>query len=192
MRDGFVVHGAEGALGGAIGTLLVKRRIPITSGPPDAPGSRAAPGERILAQIESIRGRPLPSRVRERIARAAPFAYSVAWGSLLGVAIAGLRVRTARRTLLAGAGMGALAWALGYARRLAGAGAGRPVHPGSVRSAAMSLASHVLYGVAVSAPIALLEHERRRRQPVWQRLAEEVGESRLACQIGARLRKVAR
>jgi hypothetical protein len=157
MRDGFVVHGAEGALGGAIGTLLVKRRIPITSGRPDEPA---------------------PSR-------AAPWAYSVALGSLLGVAITGLRVRTARRTLLAGAGMGAVVWALG--ERTA-----RPVPRRSARSVAMSLAAHVLYGVAVSAPIALLEHERRRRQPWWERLAEDAGESTLGRRLGAMLRKVAK
>ena len=163
MRDGFVVHGAEGALGGAIGTLLVKRRIAITQRAPDEPATG------------------------EGVARALPWAYGIAWGSLLGLAVAGLHVRTAPRTLLAGAGMGALVWALESSGWLPGAG---PIARRSTRSAALSLASHVLYGVAVSVPIALIDRERRRRQHWWERLADEARASRLGHELRARVRSV--
>src|SRR5262249_14678598 len=159
MRDGFVVHGVEGALGGALGTLVVKRgmalgpRLPAKLKPPEV---RRDPAELIVSRLEAWRGRPLSWQAHERLARGLPSAYGVGWGSLLGVAVAGLRVKTARRTLLAGAGMGALVWAVGYVGWLPGAKLTAPIHRQGAGHVATSFAMHVLYGVAAALPIAAI------------------------------------
>jgi hypothetical protein len=156
MRDGFVLHGAEGALGGALGTLLVKQSL--TLGRCLAAGGRD-PGEVVLSGIEALRGRPLPEHTRDRVAESVRWIHGGAWGGLLGIAVSALRVKTVRRTIAVGAAMGALAWVVEHART-------RPTRP------LTSLSLHVLGGVLASLPIALVDRERRRRQPWWERLAE--------------------
>ena len=175
MRDGFVLHGAEGALGGAIGTLLIKqgmslaRRMPASLEPPAV---RRDPGDFVVSQMEELRGRPLPGPTHERLAGGLHWAYGVAWGGLLGIAVSGLHVRTARQTLLAGAGMGALVWAVGYVGWLPGAGLMEPIQRQGAGRVATSLVTHVLYGVAASVPIVIIDRERRRRRTWSQRLAD--------------------
>jgi hypothetical protein len=181
MRDGFVLHGAEGALGGAIGTLLMKqtlslgRRLPAELQPPSV---RSDPAELVLSRVEALRGRPLPGH--DRLATALQWAYGIAWGSLLGIAVDRLHVRTPRRTLLVGAGVGALVWAVGYAGWLPRAGLTEPLRRQGVGRVATSLATHVLFGVAASVPIALIDRERRRRRPWWQRLGDALRDVRRA------------
>jgi len=177
MRDGFVVHGAEGALGGALGTLLVKQGITLARRMPEAlkpPAVRRDPGEFVVSRLEALSGRALPWGVHHRVAEGLHWAYGITWGGLLGLAVAGLRVKTPRQTLLAGAGMGALVWAVGYVGWLPGAGLMQPIHRQGKGGVATSLLSHVLYGVAASVPIALIDR-RRRRQRWWQRLADTAG-----------------
>ena len=177
MRDGFVLHGAEGALGGAIGTLLIKqgmslaRRLPASFEPP---ASRRNPGDLVVSQLEELRGRPLPGPPHERLAGGLDWAFGVAWGGLLGIAVSGLHVQTARQTLLAGAGMGALVWAVSDVGWFPGAGLMAPIQRQGAGRVATSLALHVLYGVAASVPIVLIDRERRRRRAWWQRLADAV------------------
>ncbi len=173
MRDGFMVHGVEGALGGAIGTLLAKKsamlaqRLPLRFTPTD---TRADPGDFVLSRLEGLFRRALSRRVHDRIVAGLPWAYGIAWGSLLGIAVAGLRVHTARKTLLAGAGMGALVWAVGYAGWLPRAGLTRPVLRQGAGHVTTSLLTHVLFGVAAAWPIAFVDQARRRRRPWWQRI----------------------
>jgi hypothetical protein len=175
MRDGFVLHGAEGALGGAIGTLLLKqgmslaRRLPASLEPPAAIRD---PGDFVVAQIEGLRGRPLPRPTHERVRSGLHWAYGVAWGGLLGIAVSGLHVKTPRQTLLSGAGMGALVWAVGYVGWLPGAGLMAPIQRQGAGRVVTSLLSHVLYGVAASVPIVIIDRERRRRRTWSQRLAD--------------------
>jgi hypothetical protein len=177
MRDGFVVHGAEGVIGGAIGTLLVKetmalgRRLPEKLKPPAV--SRD-PGDFLLSRFEALRGRPLPWNVHDRIASGLGWAYGIGWGGLLGLAVAGLRTKTVPRTLLAGAGMGAVVWAVGYVGWLPSTGLTPPIHRQGASHVAVSLASHVLYGVAAAVPIAVIDRARQKRQPWWKKLATTV------------------
>jgi hypothetical protein len=174
MRDGFVLHGAEGAIGGVIGTLLVKQGMTLSRRLPEKlkpPAVRQDPGDFFVSRVESLRGRPLPGGVHDRLASGLSWAYGIGWGGLLGLAIAGMREQTVRRTLLAGAGMGALVWAVGYVGWLPGTGLMPPIHRQGAGHVAVSVAQHVLYGVAASVPIAAIDRARRRRQPWWKKLA---------------------
>lgn len=174
MRDGFVAHTAEGALGGVLGTLLIKqtmalgRRMPAGL-EPSVP--TRDPAEVILSRLEGLRGQPFSGRAHDRFAQALHWAYGIGWGGLLGLAVAGLHVRSTRRILLAGAGMGALVWAVGYVAWLPRAGLMSPVtrqRPGGVLT---SLITHVACGVAASVPILMIDRLRERRAPWWRRLA---------------------
>jgi hypothetical protein len=173
MRDGFVLHGAEGALGGAIGTLLIKQTMSLARKMPEKlqpPSVRRDPGELIVSRVEELRGRPLPGH--DRLVSAMPWAYGIAWGSLLGFAVDRLHMKTTRRILFAGAGAGALVWAVGYAGWLPRAGLTEPLRRQGLGHVANSLATHILYGIAASVPIALIDRERRRRRHLWERLGD--------------------
>lgn len=179
MRDGFVLHGAEGALGGAIGTLLIKQTIALGRRMPERlkpPSVKRDPGDFVVSRVEELRGRPLSAPVHERVAAGLHWAYGIGWGGLLGTAVSAFRVKGARRALLAGAGMGALVWAVGYMGWMPRAGLTRPVRRQGAGHVLTSLLTHVLYGVAASAPIALIDRERRRREPWWERLGDTVRE----------------
>jgi hypothetical protein len=173
MHDGFVRHGAEGVLGGAFGTLLMKQSMVLASRMPDPlkpPEVRGDPAEAIVSRLEEARGRPLASHAR--LARALPWAYGISWGGLLGVGVSSLRLKTPRQTLLAGAGMGALAWAVGYVGWLPAMGLARPLKRQGAGHIATSLVTHVLFGVAAAIPIALIDRQRKKRRPWWERLID--------------------
>jgi hypothetical protein len=190
MRDGLVIHTAEGVLGGALGTLLIKqgmalgRRMPEPMRPPEPSGD---PADFILSKLEARYGHVLPRRVHVRIVRSLPWAYGIAWGGLLGAAVAGMHVYRWRRTVLVGAGMGALSWAVGYAGWLPRTGLVRPIQRQGMGHILTSFATHVAYGVAASVPIALLDEVRRRRTPWWERLAADAIDA-----IGPRVRRIPR
>jgi hypothetical protein len=180
MRDGFVVHGVEGALGGVLGTLVVKRTIQIGSArlpeklkPPEV---YRDPAELVVSQIEAWRGRPLSKEAHQLVAESLPWVYGVAWGSLLGLAVSGFHMRTTRRILAAGAGLGAVVWAVGYAGWLPRAKVTEPVSRQGAGHVATGILTHVLYGVAAAAPIAAIDAARRRRRSWWERVADEAAE----------------
>jgi hypothetical protein len=175
MHDGFVRHGAEGVLGGAFGTLLMKQGMMLASRMPPAlkpPEVRGDPAEAIVSRLEEARGRPLGGALHARVARALPWAYGISWGGLLGLGVSSLRLKTTRQTLLAGAGMGALAWAVGYVGWLPAMGLARPVKRQGAGHIATSLVTHVLFGVAAAIPIALIDQRRKKRRSWWERLID--------------------
>ena len=179
MRDGFVVHAAEGALGGALGTLLIKqtkalgRRIPE----PWKPASPSRdPADLVVTRVERARGRPFSIRTHDRFAGGLKWAYGITWGGLLGAAMTGLHVRSPRQTVLTGAAMGALVWAVGYAGWLPRTGLTSPITRQGTRRVLTSLAIHVAFGVAASAPILMIESARRARRPWWERVMEDARE----------------
>jgi hypothetical protein len=175
MRDGFVLHGAEGVLGGAIGTLLMKQGLSLLRKIPEdlaVPAPARDPADVIVSRIEAWRGRPFSGRVHQRAAQGLHWAYGITWGGLLGVAISALRVRNTRQTLLTGAGMGALVWGVGYVGWLPRTGLMKPVTRQGGGRVATSLATHVLFGIAASVPIALIDRARARRRSWWERLTD--------------------
>ena len=195
MRDGFVVHTAEGALGGVLGTLLIKQTMALGRKMPEKlkpPVPSRDPAEMILSRLEGMRGRPLPWRTHDRVATGLRWAYNIGWGSLLGLAVSGLHVKRPRDTVLAGAGLGALVWAVEYVAYLPGTGLVRPVHKQGAGRVLTSLATHVAYGVAASLPILAIDRIRKAREPWWKQLAERVdagGTVKQAKRLAARARR---
>jgi hypothetical protein len=178
MRDGVVLHGVEGALGGVLGTLVVKRtiqigyeKLPEKLKPPEI---RRDPAELVVSKIEAWRGRPLSKEAHALVAASLPWAYGIAWGSVLGLAVSGLHMTTTRRILGAGAGLGAVVWAVGYVGWLPRAKATEPVTRQGAGHVATGILTHVLYGVMAAAPIAGIDAMRRRRRSWWERLADAV------------------
>jgi hypothetical protein len=180
MRDGLVLHGVEGALGGVLGTLVVKRTIAIgASKLPEKlkpPEIRRDPAELVVSKIEAWRGRPLTPEAHARIARSLPWAYGIGWGSVLGLGVSALRMKTTRRIVLAGATLGALVWGVGYVGWLPRAKVTEPVTRQGAGHVATGLLTHVLYGLAAAVPIAAIDAARRRREPWWERLYDDVEE----------------
>ncbi|MFT3769656.1 MAG: hypothetical protein QM820_29825 [Minicystis sp.] len=181
MRDGFAVHTAEGALGGVLGTLLIKQTMALGRKMPEKlkpPVPSRDPADVLLSRIEGMRGRPLSWRTHDRMAAGLRWAYGIGWGGLLGLAVSGLHVKRPRQTVLAGAGLGALVWAVGYVAYLPGTGLMRPVHRQGAGHVLTSLVTHVAYGVAASLPIVAIDRLRLAREPWWKKLAaraDEVG-----------------
>jgi hypothetical protein len=174
MRDGFVAHTAEGALGGVLGTLLIKqtlalgRRMP-GSLKPEMPSRD--PADVVLSRLEGVRGRAFSTRAHGRFVEALHWAYGIGWGGLLGLAVGGLHVRRPQQILLAGAGMGGLVWAVDNVALLPRAGLARPVYRQGAGQVLTSLITHVACGVAASVPILIIDRVREQRQPWWRRLA---------------------
>ena len=176
MHDGLGVHTAEGALGGAMGTLFLGRVMRMAQRLPERlkpTTPREDPGEFVIAKLERLLPRPLSPAEREALAQGLHWAYGIAWGGLLGLATARVRIRTIRAALLAGAALGAAVWAAGYAGWMPLARLTPPVQRQGTRHAGMSLLEHVAYGVVSAAPIYLLDRMARKR-PWYERLLEKL------------------
>lgn len=161
MRDGFVSHAASGVLGGAMGTLFmvqgmkqVDRHLPERLRPTPV---RHDPADLVVRRVEALRGRPLRRRTHERLAGSLHWAYGMGWGGLLGLTLARRRIRSARGTLLAGAALGTLVWAVGYAACLPALRLTPPLHRQGGRHAAASLISHVAFGIVSAVPVLVLD-----------------------------------
>jgi hypothetical protein len=177
MRDGFAAHTAEGVIGGFLGTLLIKQTMALGKRMPrelTPPTPSSDPADVVLSRLESLRGRRFSPRMHQGLAQGLSWAYGIGWGGLLGLAVSGLHVRRARGTLLAGAGMGALSWAVGYLGWLPRAGLLPPVRRQGMGHVATALLTHVAYGVAAAVPIMIIDEVRNRRQPPWQKLLDRV------------------
>jgi hypothetical protein len=172
MRDGFVSHAAGGVLGGAMGTLFmmngmkrVGRRLPERLKPTPV---RRDPAELMVARMEALHGHPLPRRLHDGLASSLHWAYGIGWGGLLGLATARRPMRSPRDALLAGAALGTLVWAVGYAGWLPATHLTPPLHRQGSRHAATSLIAHVAYGVVSALPILALDRILRRERG-WKR-----------------------
>lgn len=165
MRNGFVSHAAGGVFGGAMGTLFmmngmkrVGQRLPERLKPTLV---RRDPAELMVARLEALRGRPLPRRVHDVLAGSLHWVYGMGWGGLLGLATTRHRLRSPRDTLLAGAALGTLVWAVGYAGWLPATRLTPPLHRQGGRHAAAALIAHVAYGIVSALPILVVDRVLR-------------------------------
>jgi hypothetical protein len=170
MQNGIGMHTAEGALGGALGTLAIMQalrlshRLPLKLQPAMP---RRDPGDFMVSKVEQMRHKPLPRSVHDGLATALHWAYGIGWGAALGMA-AGREPLGAGRVLSMGAGMGALNWAAGYIGWLPATKLLPPVHRQGMGHVASSLISHVGYGMLASLPI-LIADRMVAREPWYTR-----------------------
>ncbi len=152
MRD-VILHTAEGMLSGAIGTKIMELELGQAgklpehlrpTQPSDHPGkfiARKLAGERLSeAQLDTA-GNVLH------------WAYGVSWGALLGALSRKLSMRSLPTALLAGAGFGAIVWAVGYAGWLPATKLTAPAHRQGAGHAGASLLGHIGYGLATAVPL---------------------------------------
>lgn len=163
MRNGrghTVAVSVGGMLGGALGTAAVKKAMGLTDKLPEPlhmPSMADDPGQFVVARVEEVRGGPLTPATHARAARAAYWLYGVGWAVGLASLARTLRMDRAGNAVLAGAALGAVTWAAGYLGWLPAMSITRPVTREDPAKTALSVATHVLYGIAVAAPIFAVE-----------------------------------
>jgi hypothetical protein len=149
---------AAGLVGGAVSTYLITKAMGLSSKLPERvrwPAPKEHPGEFMIRQVERLSGRRFSKNMHTRAAQGLQWAYGLAGPIALAALADALRLRSAGRTMVAGAALGALVWAIGYAGWLPLAGLTPPVHKVPVPKSATALASHVAYGAVAALPLAL-------------------------------------
>ena len=163
MRNGrlhTVAVSMGGLLGGALGTAAVEKANGLTQKLPEPlhmPTMADDPGQFVVTRVEEVRGGPLAPGVHARAAKAAFWLYGVGWAVGLASLARTLRMNRARNAVLAGASLGAVTWAAGYLGWLPATSITRPVTREHPTKTALSLAAHIVYGIAAAAPIFAVE-----------------------------------
>ncbi len=156
MRD-TLIKLAAGAVGGALGTWLMLESMPLADKLParlKPPVPTQDPGHFLVTQGERIVG-PLSQKMHSRAAQGLRWVYGVT-GPLALAALSGvLGLRSLKRTLAAGAVLGAVVWLAGYEGWLPATGLLPPAHRVPLAKNATSLGSHVAYGAVAALPLAL-------------------------------------
>ena len=148
---------AAGAVGGAVATYLMNRSMPLAKKlparfQPQMPSSD--PGHFMVTQGEKLVG-ALSPKVHSGAAQGLHWAYGVSWPFGLAALSGVLGLRSVGKTVAAGAVLGAIVWAVGYAGWLPAAGLTPRVHRVPLAKSASGLFSHVAYGALASLPLAL-------------------------------------
>lgn len=155
---------AAGAFGGLLSTALLRRSLRASKKLPEAiaPTKPAEdPGEHMVSKAEQIGGAELPRPVHETAAHGLHYAYGTTFPTLLGAVAP--RFTRWTQPLAAGAVLGGLVWAIGYAGWLPATGLTPPLRRQG-KHVLMDVVGHVLYGIASAGPIAILVAARRRRR----------------------------
>lgn len=148
---------AAGAVGGAVATYLMQKAMPLSHKLPARFQPQMPlqdPGHFMVQQGEKIVG-PLSQKVHTRAAHGLHWAYGLGWPIGLAALSGALGLRSAGKTIAAGALLGAIVWAVGYAGWLPAAGLVPGVHRVPLAKNASGLASHVAYGAMASVPLAI-------------------------------------
>jgi hypothetical protein len=151
----------EGALGGMLGTWFIQRAMSLSQRLPEAlqgPKVREDPGQFIVRKLHV--GPPL----RDPLAKGLHWLYGTTWPLLLGTLAPRLRRKGWPQLLLAGAGLGAAVWAVGYLGWLPATGLTKPVYKERVSRTASGLLGHVFYGMLAAVPTLVNEQVTHRRR----------------------------
>jgi hypothetical protein len=148
---------AAGAVGGAAATYLLTKAMPLTRKLP--PGLRPQtphrdPGDFMVTHAEKLTG-PLSQKMHSGAAHGLHWAYGISWPLGLAALSGVLGLDSTKKTIAAGAILGAIVWAVGYAGWLPALGLAPPVHRVPLKKSASGLVSHVAYGALASLPLAL-------------------------------------
>lgn len=156
MRNLFIKL-AAGAVGGAIATALLTKSLPLSAKLPkrfQPLSPKKDPGDFIVGQGERLIGRLSP-KLHRRAVQSMPWVYGTSWPLGLAALSGALRLRSAGRTIAAGAILGALVWAIGFEGWLPAAGLLPPAHRVPLSKNAGNLVSHVAYGAVAALPLAI-------------------------------------
>ena len=159
MHNGLALHAVEGMIGGALGTLFLRRgtKIPVRAVQPSEGVNDAEP-----AAIKTRAERSL-------VTRSVPWLLGLAWGGLIGTVAHRLGARRLGWVLTAGIGGGAAAFLVDTAiERVSGT---RPMD--APEGVGPSLLAHLGYGLVATLPILAVEavRARRRRQTLLGKLS---------------------
>jgi hypothetical protein len=157
MRD-TLIRMAAAAVGGAVATYVMQKAMGLSHKMPESmrpPMPSQDPGHFMVRQAEKLVG-PLSPKMHKGAAHGLHWAYGLAGPLVLG-ALSGLLPRDrAGKLIAAGALMGAINWAAGYAGWLPATGLTPPVHRVPLAKSVSGLASHVAYGAIAALPLALV------------------------------------
>jgi hypothetical protein len=148
---------AAGAVGGAIATYLMRKSMPLSGKLPrrfQPLAPKKDPGEFLVSQGERLIGRLSP-KLHMRAVQGMPWAYGLSWPLGLAALSGVLGLRSAGKTIAAGALLGAIVWAAGYGGWMPATGLLPWIHRVPIRKHAPSLVSHLAYGTVAALPLAI-------------------------------------
>jgi hypothetical protein len=147
---------AGGALGGALGTLFMTQSYKLAPHLPESVQPiplRRDPGDFLVNKVESLAHRRAGEPVERAAAKGLQWSYGIGWGALLGLVGARLEASHLSRALIAGATLGTLVYAAGYAGWIPALGLSEPIYRQPAGRIASGWLSHVIYGVLVALPV---------------------------------------
>ena len=156
MRN-LLIKLAAGAVGGLAATLFLTKATPLSRRLPARfrPSfPKKDPGDFLVRKGERLIG-ALSPKMHSRAVQGMPWAYGLSWPLGLAALSGALRLRSAPRTLAAGALLGALVWVIGYEGWLPALGLAQPAHRLPLAKNAAGFVSHVAYGAIAAAPLAI-------------------------------------
>ena len=156
MRKTFI-RLLAGAVGGAAGTLLMTKSMPLAGKLPERfkpPMPSEDPGHFMVRQGERVVG-PLSPKMHSRAVQGLRWSYGLTWPLGLAALSRVLGLRSTGKTLAAGALLGAVVWLVGYEGWLPAAGLVPRAHRLPPGKNATALMSHVAYGTLAALPLAL-------------------------------------
>ncbi len=156
MRKTMLKIGA-GAVGGVIGSWMIGKALALSQKlPPRFQPQQPTrhPGELIVEQGEKLIGRLRP-KLHSGAVQGMHWAYGLIWPVGLAALSDALGLDSPGKTLAAGAILGAIVWAVGYAGWLPATGIAPPVHRVPLGKSATGLAAHLAYGAIASVPLAI-------------------------------------
>jgi hypothetical protein len=159
MRN-LLIKLAAGAVGGAIATLAMKQSFPLQGRLPKRLQPimpKKDPGDFLLGRAEKRFGKLSP-KLHSGAVQGMPWAYGLVWPLGLAALSRLLRLRSASRTIAAGAALGALVWVIGYEGWLPAFGLTPPAHRVGIGKNATGIMTHVAYGTLASLPLAAAAH----------------------------------
>jgi hypothetical protein len=118
------------------------------------PMPKEDPGDFLVKQGEKLVG-PLSQNLHNRAVHGLPWVYGLSWPVGLAALSGVLRLDSVGKTIAAGALLGAIVWAVGYAGWMPLAGLMPPVHRVPIARNAPGLISHVAYGAVAALPLAV-------------------------------------
>lgn len=143
---------AFGAAAGLAGTIAIQALLKTHQkvSPQTLPPIEREPGEFMLSKAKQALPQKIQDRVSPKVESIGAKFLGLGYGMTFGVLYATARPKT-QRTIVEGALLGLVAWAIGYLGWLPGAKLMRPIWKQKPAQIALPVAEHALYGMATVA-----------------------------------------